>query len=88
MGLKSRLFFVGLGILGVTSLFEIGMIFGGIDIQNRAQNFARKVGYKNPKEAVNIYYRDLNNDGLNDLVLKLKDGREVKYINNGYTLVE
>lgn len=44
------------------------------------------VNYPNPNNVTSYSYKDINNDGLQDVSLTLKDGSSLEYISNGYEL--
>ena len=88
MNLKDKIIIAGSSFAVVGIFFLLGAGASWRQTQ-RAQNFAREVGYANPREVVNFYNRDIDNDRQNDdILLKLRDGRKIKYIHHGYTPVE
>lgn len=85
MNKLKKIILASLSVVGMTAF-----VVKGTQIAYRAGacNVAKGVGYENPLEVIDYRYPDLNNDGRADVVLTLKDGREVKFINNGYSLVK
>ena len=77
-------FSVCMGLCGSTMGFLVYTAWRLPLVSN--QMIAKKVDYSDINHIREFRLEDINNDGLEDIILYLKNGEELRYIHNGYEL--
>ncbi|HLC78445.1 MAG TPA: hypothetical protein VJH92_04935 [Candidatus Nanoarchaeia archaeon] len=85
MKLRRLVPYVFLATLGVATIYATVNSERNVK-RNKIKSVCSEIGFDDIDEVSVAWKYDVNNDGLKDIVLELKDGRRLEYLCQGYKL--
>ncbi|MBI3622662.1 hypothetical protein HY212_01100 [Candidatus Pacearchaeota archaeon] len=79
--MKNPLRSLAFGLLEFGSLVLVTTPFNYYLGRREIKNACEEVGYNQPSEVKSFYQQDINCDGRLDIILRLKNGNQLEFIN-------